>query len=171
MGIPVEIIRNGIDWAAWVQAVGSIVAILVSVGLSLYVHHLSEKAHLRRERAAAVARYAASRGAIVYVQQTLARIRQEITDADGDPKNFKRFFPEQWLLDATRVLMHYQNREHDSAELVVALYNADSHLDILSKALSVHNGSKDVFQNLDGWLKRAEDNIQNVLERLDGGVK
>lgn len=167
MGIPVEIIETGIDWAAWVQAIGSIIAILVSVGLAVYVHHLSEKAHLRREGAAAAGRYAASRGAIVYVQRTLARIRQEITAANGDPKNFKTFFPKQWLLDATRVLTHYQNREHDYPDLVVGLYNADNHLDILMKTLSVHSGGSESFRQCEGWLKHAEDNIETVLGRLD----
>lgn len=167
MGIPVEIIKNGVDWAAWVQAVGSIIAILVSVGLALYVHHLSEKAHLNREAAAAAARYAASRGAIVYVQRTLARIRQEIADANGDSKAFKSFFPKQWLVDAMRVLAHYQNREHDYPDLVVALYNADNHLDILMKTLSVHSGGTTSFEQCSGWLKHAEENIENVLGRLD----
>lgn len=31
MGIPVEIVNEGIDWPAWVQAVGSVAAILVAI--------------------------------------------------------------------------------------------------------------------------------------------
>lgn len=34
MGIPVQIVGDGIDWPAWVQAVGSVVAILTAIWVS-----------------------------------------------------------------------------------------------------------------------------------------
>lgn len=37
MGIPVEIVGEGIDWPAWVQAVGSIVAIVASAGVAIWI--------------------------------------------------------------------------------------------------------------------------------------
>ena len=44
MALPVQLVGEGIDWPAWVQAVGSILAILVAVGLmALERHHANRE--------------------------------------------------------------------------------------------------------------------------------
>lgn len=53
MGLPIEIVNQGTDWPAIVQAVGSIAAILISVLLALGVQWLSENAARRRDKQAA----------------------------------------------------------------------------------------------------------------------
>lgn len=44
MALPVQIVGEGIDWPAWVQAVGSVLAILVAIGLMAL-----ERRHANRE--------------------------------------------------------------------------------------------------------------------------
>lgn len=50
--ITIDLSDGGIDWPAWVQAVGSVVAIIASSGLALWVpthiHHKSEKNVVQR---------------------------------------------------------------------------------------------------------------------------
>lgn len=167
MGIPVEIVGEGIDWPAWVQAVGSVLAIFASALVAIAVQRMSDRAHRDRVAIAEAQHYAASRGAIVYLQRTLARIRSQIEAADGDSAAFKTYHPKQWLADAVQVLKYYQGREHTSPDLVVALFNAENELDNLATALRAHRGSGGSFHQCDGWLKHAEDNVDGVLKRLD----
>ena len=55
MAFPIEIVGEGIDWPAWVQAVGSIVAILFSTGLAILVPAWQRDVATRDARGAAIA--------------------------------------------------------------------------------------------------------------------
>lgn len=167
MGIPIQIVGEGIDWPAWVQAIGSVLAIIASALIAIWVQRMNERAHYDRVATAEERHYAASRGAIVYLERTLARIRAELDASDGNSSAFKTYHPSQWLADAVNVLKYYQSREHAYPDLVVALFNAENELDNLAKALRAHRGSAESYRQCKGWLEHAEKNIETVLKRLD----
>ena len=42
-GFPVRLVGEGVDWPAWVQAVGSLIALAIAVGIPIIQRHLERR--------------------------------------------------------------------------------------------------------------------------------
>lgn len=165
------------DAPAWLQAVGSIVAI---AGAWLTVSWQARDERLREEerrrfdakaqREALERRYRAGRGAIQNALDAARGVRRVWDEAGGDSAALQVSAPLRWSLNSLDILDYYVAREHDDPALVGALFGAKRHLPELIGSLQTYNQGGGAFWRVRAAADDAAASLESILFELDHGV-
>lgn len=165
-----------VDWlnsetgAAWAQGLFSVIAILSSAGIAIYVDQQAAR-RLRDDRAAEEqAKYEAGRSAIVDACAVARSIEREFRAADGDSAAFHPKESLRWLRNAEDVVTYYIGQPHSSAALVFALFATRRHFQPLKDGLTYYDGSGGAYYHLQEALRVARQSLDGLLIELDQGL-
>lgn len=168
MALPVEIVSEGVDWPAWVQAVGSIIAIVAAIAVAKWdeVRRQAERRAKRREFRASVAALA---------RRMADLIGQEACDIVASPSSYdvEAFDNAQYeILDA--VLERFDPSLMDSVNGALAIESirraGRAAPDWINAMLQENNGERPgdaetVSSGVSQWAKEAND-AAKTLELL-----
>lgn len=133
MGIPIEIVGEGIDWPAWVQAIGSIVAIFASAALAIAIDQGAARraeSHERRLRAQAVRDW---ESCLTEVVQLLKNASQLANESRSDALDDK--FPARLVDNAIMMIDAYLRLPPPNPNLAFVLAAARSFIELPRDAI------------------------------------
>jgi hypothetical protein len=166
-----------VSLAAWVQAIGSILAI---AGAWITVNwqarqerklEVDRRAHdAAQVQAARAARYAAGRRSLTEALQIARNIKREFDEADGDSARVETSDPLRWALVASDTLEYYATREHDDPSLVGAIAVAKRLFPDLLTQLENYNQSGGHYFRLSSTINTMIQRLSHLIEDLDSGA-
>lgn len=155
------------ELSSWVQAVGSVAAILASAGLAISIDQKSA-ARLRRDRHnESLAHFKAGCQAIRVAQMRLAEVRFAFDNAQGVPAEFDASERAAAVLTAVEMLDFYRRRGVLSPELVYANIAARITMNDLMALLQRYDQGQAMFAALGRGLPLAETTLHGLLSILD----
>lgn len=149
--------------AAWVQGVGSVVAIIAAIHIDRGTWRREERARLEKE----VEAKHALRSAVEYAASEVAAIRRMFAGADGDSAAFEPANGPRLIATAIEVLDYYGDREHDDPRLVAALFMAKRDLPALLEEMRRYNGTGYAYSGMSIALRDAEVTIEYALASIE----
>lgn len=171
MGIPVAIVGNGIDWPAWVQALGSVGA-LVALFVAQRLDHAAarklrtEDAHERNQRLAR-----ASVTAAKFVTASIASARNSQAEVDKNGWIAELFQLNRIDLEAALNALRDTDRgalpDEQAVVAVVNLLQAGHVADLLLRTIlsDIDAGRPPKETPLDAVLKGAEGSLAQLKQR------
>lgn len=156
--------------ASWVQAVGSIVAILASAAVAIFVDR-NAAARMRGERDAQdAARYTAGREAIVVAKHAVRKARVDFDAGDGDSAMVVVGEAHKSASNALELVSLYAGQPHTHHDLAFALVYTKRELLPLVMALAAYNRSGGAYHILLDAITTATREVDEILDQLDKGI-
>lgn len=165
-------IASGPDAPDWVQAVGSVAAIIGAwlLGTRQFAHERKLESDRRQQASEESHRRSAKRDrdaidAMILAADIAANVAAELRRA-----NFERPFDvdqaSRWIRNAEDLLAYHASRDRDWADLVLTLFSAQRCLPPVRFLLQTHRNGPDSDQALSDALKSAHRSLQSNVREL-----
>jgi type II secretory pathway component PulL len=153
--------------AAWVQAVGSVIAIFASAAIAMHVDQRAA-ARLRKDRAeAANSHFNAGRQAIIVAEIRLNEVRKALDNANGVAAALDHRSLKAAVETSVEMLDFYRSRGELSPSLVYANIAVRKIMNDLLTILQDYDNRADGFASIGKGLPSAQDAVRQCLVLLE----